>query len=175
MQFECWCQKQPRTKTASLCLGSTMSGLPGRSRRCNLNRKPRRCRALRTISSDFAGADLMRATSALCLGSTSLNRVFAPLPPNALNSPSLLWLHSAPEHLALRRQSHAPVVWRHNLANLRDLTRQLAAKLVALRKALQQHCLVHLKFACPDANAGRAACRAVLIGLLRTDRIRNEP
>lgn len=117
----------------------------------------------------------MRATSALRLGSTSLNRVFAPLPPNVLNSPSLLRLHSAPEHLALRRQSHAPVVWRHGLANLRILIRQLAAKLVALRKVLQHRCLVHLELACPDANADRAACRAALIGLQRTDSIRNEP
>jgi len=34
------CQKQPWTKTTALYLGSTISGLPGRSRRCSRNRYP---------------------------------------------------------------------------------------------------------------------------------------
>lgn len=45
------CQKQPCTNTATRYLGKTMSGVPGRSRRCSLNRIPAACAALRTASS----------------------------------------------------------------------------------------------------------------------------
>lgn len=47
----CACQKQPCTKMATLCFGKTMSGVPGRSMVCSLNRKPSACSARRkTIS-----------------------------------------------------------------------------------------------------------------------------
>ena len=45
------CQKHPWTKIAILSRGRTMSGRPGRSLRCKRNRKPIRCRRLRTASS----------------------------------------------------------------------------------------------------------------------------
>ena len=45
------CQKQPCTKTAVRCLGRTISGRPGRSRRCSRNLRPRACMAFRTAIS----------------------------------------------------------------------------------------------------------------------------
>lgn len=47
----CWCQKQPCIKTAICRRGSTKSGVPGRSRRCNRNRRPRAWAARLTRSS----------------------------------------------------------------------------------------------------------------------------
>lgn len=40
LQPGCWCQKHPCTNIQRRYLGRTISGLPGRSLRCNLNRKP---------------------------------------------------------------------------------------------------------------------------------------
>ena len=40
----CLCQKQPWTKMQVRCFCKTISGLPGRSRRCNLNLNPLLCR-----------------------------------------------------------------------------------------------------------------------------------
>ncbi len=59
-QFGCWCQKHPLTNSASLNRGKTISGIPGRSRRCNLNRHPSECSILRTITSGDVPFDLIR-------------------------------------------------------------------------------------------------------------------
>ena len=48
---QCPCQKQPFTKITLFRAGKTISGVPGRSFRCSLNRKPRRCSTERTDSS----------------------------------------------------------------------------------------------------------------------------
>lgn len=45
------CQKHPSTKMAKRIAANTISGRPGRSRRCNLNRRPFRCKARRKSSS----------------------------------------------------------------------------------------------------------------------------
>lgn len=50
-QFGCLCQKQPWTKITSWYLGSTISGLPGRSLTLIRNRNPCACRYLRTFNS----------------------------------------------------------------------------------------------------------------------------
>ncbi len=47
----CRCQKQPWTKTTFIRPEKTRSGEPGRCLECSLNRYPRRCASLRTISS----------------------------------------------------------------------------------------------------------------------------
>ncbi len=48
LQPLCQCQKHPWTKTAILRPGKTISGTPGKSVLCNLNRNPAANRALRT-------------------------------------------------------------------------------------------------------------------------------
>ncbi len=48
LQPLCQCQKHPWTKTAIFRPGKTMSGAPGKSALCNLNRNPAAKRALRT-------------------------------------------------------------------------------------------------------------------------------
>lgn len=47
----CPCQKQPCTNTTVRCLASTISGRPGKSFRCNRNRKPSECNSRRTSNS----------------------------------------------------------------------------------------------------------------------------
>jgi hypothetical protein len=47
----CRCQKHPWTKITVLYRVSTISGLPGRSLRCSLNRKPSACNARRSATS----------------------------------------------------------------------------------------------------------------------------
>ncbi|MET3220188.1 hypothetical protein ABIE85_007124 [Bradyrhizobium diazoefficiens] len=56
------CQKQPWTNTAIPSLGSTKSGLPGRSERCRRKRSPTRCAALRASTS---GAVFLLLTAAI--------------------------------------------------------------------------------------------------------------
>lgn len=56
-----WCQKQPLMKMAIRRLGSTMSGVPGRSRRCNRNRTPELWSNFRTMISGFVSLPLKRA------------------------------------------------------------------------------------------------------------------
>ncbi len=56
----CRCQKQPWTNIAVRYLGRTISGLPGRSLRCNRNRYPIACNNERTKSSGFVSFDLTR-------------------------------------------------------------------------------------------------------------------
>jgi hypothetical protein len=58
-----WCQKQPWTKIAIFRLGNTISGVPGKSRRCRRNRSPTACSALRTNISGLVFCPLNRAIS----------------------------------------------------------------------------------------------------------------
>ena len=53
----CPCQKQPCTKITHFREGNTMSGFPGKSFRCNRNRKPRACSCRRTNSSGFVSLE----------------------------------------------------------------------------------------------------------------------
>lgn len=57
----CMCQKHPCTKTTFCLLTKTMSGLPGRSDRCSLNRKPNRWTRDRTISSGLVSFERIAA------------------------------------------------------------------------------------------------------------------
>lgn len=59
-QLLCRCQKQPCTNTTVRLLTRTMSGFPGKSARCNLNRRPIRCRIDRTCTSGLVSRALMR-------------------------------------------------------------------------------------------------------------------
>jgi len=54
------CQKQPCTKTTIRYFGNTISGFPGRSLRCRLNRYPRVCKAERTAISGTVSRPRMR-------------------------------------------------------------------------------------------------------------------
>ena len=56
----CRCQKQPCTNTAVRCIGSTISGQPGRSARCRRKRYPSRCRHCRTSNSGVVSFDRIR-------------------------------------------------------------------------------------------------------------------
>lgn len=56
----CWCQKQPCTKITVLYLGSTISGLPGRSLRLMRNLKPSLWRIDRIIFSGLVSLLLIR-------------------------------------------------------------------------------------------------------------------
>lgn len=47
----CPCQKQPCTRTTARYFGRTISGFPGNRLSFTRNRKPRRCKAFRIISS----------------------------------------------------------------------------------------------------------------------------
>ena len=51
--FSCRCQKHPWTNITVLNRGRTISGLPGRSFRCNLKRYPFLCNIERIASSGF--------------------------------------------------------------------------------------------------------------------------
>lgn len=57
LQFRCECQKQPFTNSAVLHRVKVKSGLPGRSTRCKLNRRPRACAALLTFISGVVSLD----------------------------------------------------------------------------------------------------------------------
>ncbi len=52
------CQKHPCTNKATLCLGKTRSGRPGRSARCRRKRSPFLCSAWRTFISGPVSLDL---------------------------------------------------------------------------------------------------------------------
>lgn len=77
LQPWCWCQKQPWTKMATLLPGRTMSGVPGRSRRCSRKRNPSANSRRRTRTSGREFLPLMPAiirlrtaeetTSTMCL------------------------------------------------------------------------------------------------------------
>jgi hypothetical protein len=56
----CLCQKHPCTKTAVRNLGSTISGMPGKSRLWIRKRKPRLCSSERTSNSGDVFFALMR-------------------------------------------------------------------------------------------------------------------
>ena len=58
----CPCQKQPLTKTMLFHLGRTMSGQPGSSFTCSLNRYPRPCNSFLTR---ISGAVFLAATAAI--------------------------------------------------------------------------------------------------------------
>lgn len=55
------CQKHPCTKIAARYFGSTISGRPGRSFTCSLNRKPLRCKNRRTAISGPVSLPLIAA------------------------------------------------------------------------------------------------------------------
>lgn len=63
LQALCQCQKHPWTKIASFRPGKTMSGAPGKSVLCNLNRNPAANRALRTNISGLVSFTRIRAIS----------------------------------------------------------------------------------------------------------------
>jgi hypothetical protein len=75
------CQKQPFTKTTFRRDGNTMSGVPGKSRRCRENLYPRAWRSLRTINSGAVSFPPMRDINALRLSGDRLSTmVRSPMP-----------------------------------------------------------------------------------------------
>jgi hypothetical protein len=71
----CLCQKHPWTKTAARYFGKTISGLPGMSRTCSLNRKPIACSRFRKAFSGRVFAPRMPAIirERVSLSTTSIN------------------------------------------------------------------------------------------------------
>ncbi len=67
------CQKQPFTKTIFRRDVNTISGVPGRSRRCNRNLYPSECRSRRTKSSGAVFFPPMRDINALRLSGDRLS------------------------------------------------------------------------------------------------------
>ena len=67
------CQKQPLTKMTFRRDGKTMSGVPGRSRRCKRNLYPREWRTRRTATSGAVSLPRMRDINALLLSGDRLS------------------------------------------------------------------------------------------------------
>jgi len=73
LQLLCMCQKQPCTKTTARRAGSTISGLPGKSRRLMENRKPKQCRMDLTRFSGPVSRPLIRLIFQLRCSGVSLS------------------------------------------------------------------------------------------------------
>jgi len=67
------CQKQPLTKMTFCRDGKTMSGVPGKSRRCKRNLYPREWRTRRTVTSGAVSLPRMRDINALLLSGDRLS------------------------------------------------------------------------------------------------------
>jgi hypothetical protein len=67
------CQKQPFMKMTFRRDGKTMSGVPGRSRRCKRNLYPREWRMRRTATSGAVSLPRMRDINALLLSADRLS------------------------------------------------------------------------------------------------------
>lgn len=67
------CQKQPLTKMTFRRDGKTMSGVPGKSRRCKRNRYPREWRTRRTATSGAVSLPRIRDINALLLSGDLLS------------------------------------------------------------------------------------------------------
>ncbi len=76
----CACQKHPFTKTTFRLDGNTISGVPGRSRRCKRNRYPIWCNRLRTINSGAVFFPPMRDINALRLAAVLLSAILVTFP-----------------------------------------------------------------------------------------------
>lgn len=70
-QPTCRCQKHPCTNITAFLAGKTISGEPGKSRRCNRKRYPRECRSRLTTSSGLVFLPRTFAISADRAGSIS--------------------------------------------------------------------------------------------------------
>lgn len=71
----CQCQKHPFTKTATLCFGSTMSGLPGSLAECNRKRNPAACSAFRTFISGLVSVECTRLITQLRVALSKVSMV----------------------------------------------------------------------------------------------------
>ena len=75
MRHPCACQKQPLTKMTFRRDGKTMSGVPGKSRRCKRNRYPREWRTRRTATSGAVSLPRIRDINALLLSGDRLSAI----------------------------------------------------------------------------------------------------
>lgn len=72
----CACQKHPWTKSTFLRDGNTMSGVPGRSFLCTLNRYPNLCSVRRTTSSGVVSLRPIEAIIRLRVCGSSFRTIF---------------------------------------------------------------------------------------------------